>query len=432
MADSRSPKRRGRPRGGSSTKVTPARLLALELTRERREREAYLRELVDSHRDSSGLPPEEFAFAQVLAFGVTMCEGSLDFFIDRNLNSPSDVRPKVRDALRISAYEMLFLKKPAHVVVDQGVELVRAVARKAAGLGNAVLRKMSRDAVGFPWGDPAGDIDALARLYGVPSWLAGALCREYGRPGASRMLAACLEPAPTYLVENPYLPGQEFASDLSAQAVAGLVPLVEGGAVLEVGAGRGTKTMLLQARALDELGHATRIHTVDLHAFKREILEKRLAQGRVPGVTAHVGDGRRLDEIEGLPASFETVFVDAPCSGTGTLRRHPEIRWRMGPGDVEDLAGLQLQLLEGAAPRVKPGGTLVYATCSVLSRENRENVENFLKTDIGASFEPVPVGELPRGLPQIPRKQQDVPFFQSVPTSGGPDGHFAAVLRKRE
>ena len=121
------------------SKLTPARRAALELTRELREREAYARELIDTRRTSWEGSQEDFDYMQVLVFGVVMTSGTLDLLIDRNLNSPKDVKPKVRDALRISAYELLFLGKPAHVVVDQGVELVRAAAKKAAGLGNAAV-----------------------------------------------------------------------------------------------------------------------------------------------------------------------------------------------------------------------------------------------------------------------------------------------------
>lgn len=428
MADRGRGRRKGK--GASRSKATPARLLALELCRARRERDAYLRELIDARRVESTLPPEEFAYAQVLAFGATMCEGTLDFAIDRNLDSPRDVKPNVRDCLRISAYELLFLGKPAPVVVDQGVELVRSTARKAAGLANAVLRKLARDASGFPWGDQRADDGAFARLYGVPTWLARALAEQYGREISGRVLSACLRPAPTYLVENPYAPGTRFASDLSAQAVAGLVPLPVSGSLLEIGAGRGTKTLLLQGRALAELGHAADIHTLDVHAFKRDVLEERMREMRVPGVTAHVGDARDLDAVPGLARSFATVFIDAPCSGTGTLRRHPEIRWRLKPSDVESLVALQRQMLAGAAGHVEPGGALVYATCSVLAAENERNVEDFLETEAGSRFERVSLSRDSAAARLMGAGQQDVPFFQTLPTTDGPDGHFAAVLRR--
>lgn len=402
---------KGRRTGHSARAVraTPARLLAVDITRQCRLRDAYVRELVNTRRETSGLSHEEFDYAQVLSFGVVMCRGTLDEFIDRNLNSPHDIKPEVRDCLRISAYELLFLGKPSHAVVDQGVELVRATSSRASGLANAVLRKMAADAKGFPWGDVATSIRAFARTYGVPKWLARLLVRQYGHEKARAMLAADLLPAPTYLHDNPYQPGERFASDLSAQHVASLVPLA--GTVLEIGAGRGTKTALLQARALEELGHPIFIHAVDIHEFKVRLLSERMGQMGIPDVATHVGDATDLDSIANLPRAFDTVFIDAPCSGTGTLRRHPEIRWRIDPRDIESLTQIQAQMLQSAAAYVRPGGALVYATCSVLDSENDALVQAFLNTSAGAQFTPEE-------------------RFASVPAEAGPDGHFAVVLRK--
>ena len=219
---------------------------------------AYLRELVNSARETTQLPPEEFDFAQVLAFGAVMCQGTLDEAINRSLSSPRDIKPKVRDALRISAYELLFLRKPEHVVVDQGVELVRCVTPRAAGFANAVLHKMARDARDFPWGDVKTDDAAWARSFGMPLWLAERLAAQYGRDVATTVMEADLRPAPRYLRDNPFDPDNPFACDLSAQRVADLVPL--DGTILEIGAGRGTKTMLLESRAFETLGHTVPIH----------------------------------------------------------------------------------------------------------------------------------------------------------------------------
>ena len=407
--------------------ASPARLLARELVAEARVRDAYVRELVDARRGevaAGRISQADFDFAQVLAFGVTMCAGTLDELIDRNLSSPRDVRAKLRDALRISAYELLFLGKPEHVAVSQGVELARSVQPRAAGLANAVLRKMARDARAFPWGDARTDDAALARAGGVPLWLAQRLAGQYGREGAERLLAACLRPAPTYLVANPFAPAQSFAADLSSQQTAAFVPL--GGSLLEVGAGRGTKTLLLQCRSLQELGRCSSIHTVDVHAYKQRLLAERMRELGIAGVCAHVGDGRQLGAIEGLPASFDAAFVDAPCSGTGTMRRHPEMRWRLGPADVEELAGLQFELLCAAAARVRRGGTLVYATCSLLAEENEHVVERFLASSAGEGYEPDSLRpeELLDG--QDPAALTSAGHFASLPREGGPDGHFAA------
>ncbi len=391
-------------------RATPARLLALELTREVRERDAYLRELVSAERTVTDLPAEEFDFAQVLAFGVVMCKGTLDEAIDRSLSSPRDVRPKVRDCLRISAYELLFLHKPAHAVVDQGVELVRSVTPRAAGLANAVLRKMAHDAREFPWGDGTTDDAAWARSYGMPSWLAKRLEAQYGREQASAIMKADLHPAPRYLRDNPFDPDNPFACDLSAQRVASLVPLE--GPILEIGAGRGTKTMLLESRAAESLGHTVPIHAIELHEYRTQLHRERMGQMGIEDVLSLTGDARELDAIDGVLPHYDAVLLDAPCSGTGTMRRHPEIRWKLEPEDVGELAGLQRALLAEAARHVAPDGTLVYATCSILDEENQQVVDAFLATQ-------------PEGTWQLAEGS-----FASLPTLDGPDGHFAAVLQR--
>lgn len=395
----------------ASLKVTPARVLALQLTREVRERDGYLRELVDSKRLNNDLPSEEFDYALVLAYGVVMCRGTLDEAIDRSLSSPRDIKPKVRDALRISAYELLFLGKPAHVVVDQGVELVRYVTARAAGLANAVLRKMTRDAESFPWGDANVDDAAYARSFGMPEWLATRFAQELGSERAAEMMCVNFKAAPRYLRANPFDEDKPFASDLSAQRVAELVPL-DDGPILEIGAGRGTKTMLLESRAVETLGHTIPIHAVDLHDYRAALHRARMQEFGIADVLSLSGDARDLNAIEGVADGYMSVLLDAPCSGTGTLRRHPEIRWNLQPADVRQLVELQLALLVEAATRTLPGGTLVYATCSVLQEENQGLVDAFMET------QPEDTWVIGEGS------------FQTLPENDGPDGHFAAVLKR--
>lgn len=424
----------------SRNRANAGRVLAYELTREVRQRDAYLRELVDARRQTSTASSEDFAYAQVLSFGVVMCRGTLDVAINRSLAHPRDIKPKVRDCLRVSAYELLFLRKPDHVVVNEGVELVRHVAPRAAGLANAVLRKMAADALAFPWGDADCDDGVFSRELGVPEWITTRLIEQLGRPDARRMLSACLEAAPTYLRENPFIGGERFASDLSAQFVASLVSLEE--PVLEIGAGRGTKTMLVQSRAFEELGHTVIVHSLDLHEYRAKLLDERMRANGVEGVTTYWGDARKLDEIDGLPRQFSSVLLDAPCSGTGTLRRHPEIRWRLSPEDVDELADLQLAMLKQAALRVVSGGTLVYATCSVFEQENQGVVKEFLASEEGSAFRVraldglrVPDGAISvDGTPveKLPANWciDDMGCFASVPAQDAPDGHFACVLQR--
>ncbi len=408
-----------------ASKLTPARQAAVEIVAQVRERDAYARELIDARRAGWPHSQEDFDYMQVLVFGVVMCRGSLDDLINRNLKSPKDIKDDVRDALRISAYELVYLHKPDHVVVDQGVEMARFVARKAAGLANAVLRKMAADAKDFPWGDKDTDHVAFARYYGVQQWFCDTLLMQYGIQQTEDLLAAFLKSAPTYTVDNPYLPGTKFAADLASQQVASMVPV--DGSILEIGAGRGTKTMLMQRNAYAWYREPAVIHAVDVHQFKADLLSERMAEQHVPGVFTHVGDACDLDSIEDLPRAFDAVFIDAPCSGTGTLRRHPEIRWNLKKRDVSALAAIQLDMLKSAASYVKPSGVMVYATCSILRRENEEVVASFLKSEQGRGFSIV---ECTPAFEEFEDFITDAGFFASLPAVDGPDGHFAVILRR--
>lgn len=138
-----------------------------------RERNAYVAEVTPAVLAKfQGISPEDAAFATKIARGVTATVGTLDEFINRNMKTPNDIDEVVRDAMRVSAYELLFLDKPAYVVVDQGVELVCSVAPKAGGLANAVLRRMSESAKTFPFGNPNLSLQVLARSQAFPMWLA--------------------------------------------------------------------------------------------------------------------------------------------------------------------------------------------------------------------------------------------------------------------
>ncbi|WP_139652907.1 RsmB/NOP family class I SAM-dependent RNA methyltransferase [Raoultibacter phocaeensis] len=419
------------------SKASPARKAALEVGATVRARSAFTQDIISKTIDRSPLTPEDRAFATRLALGVTSSVGTLDEVIDRCLKSPSDIKCDVRDALRVSAYEILFLEKSPHAAVDQGVELVRSVAPKAAGLANAVLRKIVAAKAEFPFGDPETDTAALARQHAFPVWLAERLIADLGRDAACAFMQASNEPAPVFVAVNslkatddevleiferegaPLSPvsfgesavpgcfrlasprtlagkaaerlfaaGKILVSDAASQAIAfGL--LADRGApatFLEIGAGRATKTILLQSNSNRLFESQIALSTLDNHEFKTKLLEERAKRYGARVDRAYTGDATDLASVVGAER-FDTVFIDAPCSGLGTLRRHPEIRWRITPQDVASLANTGFDMLVSAAAHVNPGGSLVFATCTVLREENEAVVRRFLESEAGAAFD---------------------------------------------
>ena len=314
------------------------------------------------------------AFATRLTLGVVSSYGTLDDVINRCLDRVSDINDDVRDALRISTYEIIFLKKEPHAAVSQGVELVKTIAPKASGLANAVLRRIADKAHKFPFGDPRTDIEAFARLHAFPEWLAKRALLDLGPEATRDYLAGSNEPAPLFVainaakadesevvetivaahgdpvavsvngedipgcyclsegrvlfdgrVRHMIQTGQLLVSDASSQQIARLVLTEEKPAsLLEVGAGRGTKTVLIQSDAQRRYGSQIDEYvTVDNLEFKTNITAERAEEYGIHVSESITGDATALDDVVGERA-FDVVFIDAPCSGLGTLRRRPE------------------------------------------------------------------------------------------------------------
>lgn len=483
------------------SRLSPARAHALACLL-RAEREGrFVREVAES-MPRKPEDPRDAALALRLALGATAAAGTLDELLDRYVAKPRAVKLPVRLALRIAAFELLYLKVPARVAVSQGVELVRAQAKSAAGMANAVLRRVADACASFLAAEdiPAGvlrDHTAVARCAGLPVWLAEAIVSSLRDERAQALFDAQLEPAPVYVHLNPrfsfegedapagqnltdasgadaaalMLPGllqpadassfirsgalnraDAVASDAAAQLIATAVTAP--GSCLEIGAGRGTKTFIMCAQS-HRLGWERAHVALDLSARKCELnLERLRAAGLADGVRCVAGDGCEVDAVlldvdaaAGQRVLFDRVFVDAPCSGTGTMRRHPEIPWRLAPTDVEHegaLPHLQLALLHAAASRVAEGGELIYATCSVLASENQAVVDAFLASSEGAAFSLAPVHEAQAFSALADSCGSDGPavmfatshedsrgYFQTVPAPDACDGHFCARMVRR-
>jgi 16S rRNA (cytosine967-C5)-methyltransferase len=297
----------------------------------------FLRTVSDDARDA--------ALAHEIVFGVLRYRAQLDYLISFYSGRAGRLDPEVRTALRMGIYQLRYLERvPKHAIVADAVQLVkRARKTSAAGFVNAVLRKVTRDPV--EWPDRATELS-------MPAWLLDRWDRRYGRDAADAIARAALVEPEKYVRISA---AGERRQDIGAQAIVPLLELKPGQSFLDLCAAPGNKT----AQALESGVHLV---ACDVH-FHRLAPLKALT----PNLAV-------VDGTNELPFSrrFDRILVDAPCSGTGTLARNPEIKWRLTPADIVDLQRRQKALLENARQALAPGGILVYSTCSLEPEENEQ------------------------------------------------------------
>ncbi len=288
---------------------------------------------------TSSLDSRDAGLATEIVFGVLRRRALLDWQIEQ-LAGRRKLDIEVRTALRMGLYQLLYLERvPAHAAVAESVGLVkRAKKTSAAGFVNAVLRKAGKASAATP---PSREV-ALS----CPEWLLARWERQYGAEAAESIARAALEEPETYTRGGRI-------QDIGAQSIVPLLRLEPGQTFLDLCAAPGNKT----AQALET---PVRAVACDVH-FHRALQLKSLG---VPVVA--------LDGTQPLPfrRTFDRILVDAPCSGTGTLARNPEIKWRLKPEDLDDFERRQIALLQNARAALAPGGLLVYATCSLEPEEN--------------------------------------------------------------
>jgi 16S rRNA (cytosine967-C5)-methyltransferase len=292
---------------------------------------------------AAALDPRDAGLASQIVFGVLRFRAQLDFLIEHYAARARKLDREVRTALRMGIYQLRYLERiPAHAAVAESVELVKQ-ARKtsAAGFVNAVLRKVDRAAVAWP--------NREVEL-SCPEWLLARWERQYGGEAAAAIASAALAEPEEYVRLTPAGPRIQ---DIGSQSIVPLLRLEPGLRFLDLCAAPGNKT----AQAMES---GARIIACDRYF-------NRIASMKSLGLPLVVLDGTLP-----LPfgSKFDRILVDAPCSGTGTLGRNPEIKWRLRPEDLGDFQRRQTELLARALEVLAPGGRLVYSTCSLETEEN--------------------------------------------------------------
>jgi 16S rRNA (cytosine967-C5)-methyltransferase len=325
---------------------------------------------------SAELESRDAGLASEIVFGVLRYRAQLDFLIAHYAGRPRKLDPEVRTALRMAIYQIRYLERvPPHAAVKESVELVkRARKTSAAGFVNAVLRQVDRDPIAWP----NREVE-----YSCPEWLLARWERHYGEDAAVAIARAALQEPEKYVRIGT---AGDRTQDIGSQSIVPLLGLESGQSFLDLCAAPGNKT----AQALEA---GVRAIACDLH-FHRLVQLKALTANLVV-----------LDGTRALPfaRAFDRILVDAPCSGTGTLGRNPEIKWRLTPEDLADLHGRQSALLANALALLAPGGLLVYSTCSLEPEENDEVAEGAL-----------PAGRLMERMQRIPGRDAGDGFYASV------------------
>ena len=436
--------------------AAPSRVAAFKVLLRVERESSYAVELLHSGM-LDDLEPADRNLTTELVMGVLRWRSVLDQYIAHFSFSPlPKLDLEVLTALRMGAYQVKFLRVAPHAAVNETVELVKQ-ARKlsAAGLANAVMRKLLAL-------QNSGKQLALPRppeIFAHPEWLTERWSRQFGAetvarickydqhaPETSLRLAssaeeeelreAGIEVAPGTLMRSArqlvkgdltqlaaYREGRIAIQDEGSQLVAALVG--NGRRILDCCAAPGGKTGALASRL-----PRAEIVAAELHPHRARLLRERAPQANVQVITA--------DAVQ-LPFAdvFDRVLADVPCSGTGTLARNPEIKWKLRPEDLTDLQQRQLLILKAAMKHVAPGGRVIYSTCSLEPEENEEVVGNAFAQS--SSFKIIPIrGELDRLSESGELTWKDIDqlvqgdFLRTVPGVQPCDGFFAAVLERTQ
>ena len=438
--------------------IAPARIAAFDILLRVYEQDAFASELLHS-RHYQKLTPADHRLATELVMGVLRWCSALDEQIALQSSlALSKLDDEVRTALRLGCYQLIYLTRtPVHAVIHDSVELVKRARKKsAAPFVNAVLRKLASTKTHPPeltQISEARDTSDLTRLSAHPEWLVqrwidafglyiACEIRRYdqqvpqtsiaiqGDATEALLVNAGLKLAPGRLLRSSRrivsgdvtkLSGKAAIQDEGSRLVALLVG--SGARILDCCAAPGGK-----ARTLAEGNPNSSVVAIDIHLHRARLLRKLVPS---TNVTVAVADARFLP----VDFVFDRILADVPCSGTGTLARNPEIKWRLKSDDFANLQARQLAILRSALQHLTPGGRLIYSTCSLEREENEDVVNRVIKDDhrfrlIDCHSRLQELKEEGELIWENLDSLTDGPFLRTIPGVHPCDGFFAAILER--
>lgn len=405
----------------------------------------------------------ERRFATELVYGIVKAGDTLDWMLGRYLNRPLDkIPPMIVEILRLGIYQLFFLDKiPVSAACNESVKLAKKYGHQGTvRFVNAVLRTAAREPERASF--PRGEGNALQRLAletEHPAWLVEEWLKRFGEAETRRLCAFNNEPAVLSLRTNTLRMDREQlltrlqsagiearasawapegvlcsdhgrmddmaalqeglcqAQDESSMQVAHVVAPLPGEFIIDACSAPGGKATHLAALMQDR----GRVVAADIYPKKLARIEENAARLGIKSIEALCCDAREIGQR--YQGQADRLLLDVPCSGLGVLRRRPDARWRKKKEEIRDLPALQQEIFRGAAAAVKPGGVLVYSTCTIHPAENEAVVEGFLSDHPAFSLEMT--GHF------LPLKKRDVPMVQFYPQRDGIDGFFIARLRRR-
>jgi 16S rRNA (cytosine967-C5)-methyltransferase len=440
--------------------ATPARRCAYAVVRRVFEQDAYADRAFRAEAERAALEPRDRAFAMRIAYGTVQMKATLDWVLESIAKRPLDeLDPPVLAALRLGLYELLFMgSTPDRAAVGESVELVKETTPSAHAFVNAVLRRAAREAPALVAALDDSTPAQAAVTHSHPLWVAERWFSELGPEQARVLMHRDNEPAESSIranrlrtdaasvVELLAAEGVEARTDLLApEAVVLSSPydvhasaLFADGLVMPQ-----SRASMLVARALDPrpgervldlcaapgaksthlaalMGGEGEVVAVEADPRRAEAVRRNAERLGAEHVRAVVGDAAEPAFGEG----YDRVLVDPPCSDLGTLQSRPDARWRKSAAQVDELCGLQRRILDAAATAVRPGGRLVYSTCTISAAENEAQIQVFL--DANPNFR---VCDLTEWQPKLARAGARG-FIQTLPHRDATDGFFIAALER--